>query len=314
MALVVEKQGGVGQGNASPTLYGLLDLMGTSENPFHPTTTGNNSVPGVPGFTASGATYNLATGLGSVDANLLVNDWPSAESEPQGFTLEPSAVPGPLLAGKPVSFQIVTAGTGGFTGPVSLTAKATSGVQVSFAPAIVMAGASATATVSVASGTPAGTANITILGTNGLISEAATLAFTVEAAPRLRVTSAASKVALTRGKSVALLVTTTTGGSYSGPVTLGVTGLPPGVTASWSSSSLIESGTSATTSTLTLTAAANMPPTAAMLTITASGDGLEAQTLLVVDVGQLSGIRFLPNRPRPLAVTSADRMRPALSR
>ena len=72
MAMVVQAQGGVGQGNANPALYGMLNGL---VSPFHVTPTGNNSVPGVAGFTASGTEYNLATGLGSVDAKLLVNNW-----------------------------------------------------------------------------------------------------------------------------------------------------------------------------------------------------------------------------------------------
>ncbi len=72
MALVVNKQGGAGQGNANARLYALA---GAAANPFHATPSGNNSVPGVAGFTADGAEYNLATGLGSVDAALLVNGW-----------------------------------------------------------------------------------------------------------------------------------------------------------------------------------------------------------------------------------------------
>ncbi len=65
MALVVEKQRGAAQGNANPNLYARSN---GAHNPFHATQAGDNSVPGVTGFIASGATYNLATGLGSVDA------------------------------------------------------------------------------------------------------------------------------------------------------------------------------------------------------------------------------------------------------
>jgi subtilase family serine protease len=72
MALVVNKQGGAGQGNANARLYALA---GAAADPFHATPSGNNSVPGVSGFTADGAEYNLATGLGSVDGAMLVNDW-----------------------------------------------------------------------------------------------------------------------------------------------------------------------------------------------------------------------------------------------
>lgn len=71
MALVVGTMHGAAQGNANPRLYALSNVA----NPFHTTFAGNNSVPGVSGFTASGLTYNLATGLGSVDGALLVNEW-----------------------------------------------------------------------------------------------------------------------------------------------------------------------------------------------------------------------------------------------
>lgn len=75
MALVVQSQHGASQGNANPRLY---TLAGAADDPFHTTTSGDNSVPGVSGFTATGATYNLATGLGSVDAALLVEGWSTA--------------------------------------------------------------------------------------------------------------------------------------------------------------------------------------------------------------------------------------------
>ena len=72
MALVVSARNGATLGSANRELYALAS---GSETPFHATVAGNNSVPGVAGFAASGATYNLATGLGSVDGATLVNEW-----------------------------------------------------------------------------------------------------------------------------------------------------------------------------------------------------------------------------------------------
>jgi subtilase family serine protease len=72
MALVVDKQNGAKQGNANARLYALA---AAAADPFHATPSGNNSVPGVVGFTADGAEYNLATGLGSEDGAMLVNGW-----------------------------------------------------------------------------------------------------------------------------------------------------------------------------------------------------------------------------------------------
>jgi subtilase family serine protease len=72
IALVVQKQGSTGLGNANPELYALGNAV---HNPFHATRSGDNTVPGVAGFTATGTAYNLATGLGSVDGAILVSAW-----------------------------------------------------------------------------------------------------------------------------------------------------------------------------------------------------------------------------------------------
>jgi subtilase family serine protease len=70
-ALAVQQAGAV-QGNANPRLYALA---GAPQGAFHPTPAGDNSVPGVTGYVADGIVYNLATGLGSVDGTVLVNNW-----------------------------------------------------------------------------------------------------------------------------------------------------------------------------------------------------------------------------------------------
>jgi len=80
MALVVQRSGR--QGNVNPTLYALAANQGSGGAAvFHDTTVGNNSVPGVPGFNA-GTGYDLATGLGSVDAFLLINHWSDTSAPP----------------------------------------------------------------------------------------------------------------------------------------------------------------------------------------------------------------------------------------
>jgi len=81
MALVNQKTG-VRQGNANVKLYGLAALQAAwGLNPyFHAITSGNNSVPGQAGFSANAVSYNQATGLGSVDGNVLVTHWMDAAS------------------------------------------------------------------------------------------------------------------------------------------------------------------------------------------------------------------------------------------
>jgi len=76
LALAVQKSG-TGQGSVNARLY---QLAASTPAAFHPTPSGSNTVPGVSGYTAAGATYNLATGLGSVDGALLVRNWSATAS------------------------------------------------------------------------------------------------------------------------------------------------------------------------------------------------------------------------------------------
>lgn len=96
MALIVQKYGR--QGNPNPTLYhlGSAQFIGTGPAIFHDITSGNNNVPGVAGFTAVKG-YDMATGLGSVDANELVTHW---------GTTKPTT--GPMITSQPRSQAVVT--------------------------------------------------------------------------------------------------------------------------------------------------------------------------------------------------------------
>ncbi len=118
MALVVQGQGGAGQGSANPGLYALA---ASSASPFHAIQSGDNSVPGVPGFSAGAGRYNLATGLGSVDADLFVQAW-GALTAPSP-TLALAAPAGPLRAAPGASATVgLSVATGGpFAGDVQFS-------------------------------------------------------------------------------------------------------------------------------------------------------------------------------------------------
>ncbi len=148
MSLVVERQGGTGVGNANPGLYSLLNA---EVNPFHATRSGNNSVPGVGGFAASGAEYNLATGLGSVDGALLVNQWEAGGAASADFTIVlagGSSSSATVLPGGTVveSFTVSPAnGAGVFANAIRLTASGLpAGATAVFSPASVPAGSGTT--------------------------------------------------------------------------------------------------------------------------------------------------------------------------
>ena len=80
IALAGQKQAGR-LGNVNPVLYALSNYQaGKGGQVFHRITSGNNSVPGQAGFSASTTdpNYNQATGLGSVDGGALVAQWTGA--------------------------------------------------------------------------------------------------------------------------------------------------------------------------------------------------------------------------------------------
>jgi subtilase family serine protease len=76
MALLIQLTRGQRQGNANYTLYylGSNQYGGNGAAAFHDITQGNNSMPGLAGFPA-GTGYDEVTGLGSVNAQTLVDDW-----------------------------------------------------------------------------------------------------------------------------------------------------------------------------------------------------------------------------------------------
>ncbi len=119
MALVVDRMGGVGQGSANPKLYSLANA---EDNPFHATPSGNNSVPGVAGFWANGAAYNLATGLGSVDAAALVSSWNSAFQEQPTLALSSKSAAIAVAQGGTATITLTAVTGGSFDGTISFSA------------------------------------------------------------------------------------------------------------------------------------------------------------------------------------------------
>jgi hypothetical protein len=96
LALVEQHLGTGALGNIGPTLYGLASGP-TASSIFHDIIAGNNAVPcsqGTPNCPSGGSIgynaatgYDLATGLGSLDVNMLVTNWASATPTGTGSTI-----------------------------------------------------------------------------------------------------------------------------------------------------------------------------------------------------------------------------------
>jgi hypothetical protein len=115
MALVVQKTG-QRQGNANPLLYSLAATSGV----FHDITSGNNNVPGLTGYSA-GPGWDAVTGLGSVDANAMVTNWPATPS-----STTPPATGGRLSLGVVTKTAPPTNGNCPTTPPASASSFQTS--------------------------------------------------------------------------------------------------------------------------------------------------------------------------------------------
>jgi pseudomonalisin len=304
MALAVQTKGGVGQGNANPSLYALLNA---SKNPFHPTPSGNNNVPGVTGFTASGASYNLATGLGSVDGSLLVSEWGSGSSTASpkiDFVLTPSASQGTLFSGRTTSFTLSVTESGAAKNKVSLTATAAAGLTGSISPGTIVPGTTATVTITAASNIAAGTKNMVVTGTDATGTQTATYTLTVTPPPTLALNAASTSMAVVQGASGTVGLTVLTGGSFTGMIGYSLTGLPAGVTAKWSANPATPPASVSTNNeTLTLTASPAAPPSLATVVVTVAGDGVSASTSVTLQVQPALGVALAVS-PQTLSIGS----------
>lgn len=301
MALVVQTKGGKGQGNANPELYGLLSA---SKSPFHETPSGNNSVPGVAGFTAAGAPYNLATGLGSVDGETLVSAWNGGSSTTKpsvDFSLTPSATSGTAAAGKTISFTLGVTESGAVKNTVSFSATAPNGVMGNITPASILPGTNATVTVTTSSTIAPGAKAIAITAADSTGTQAATYTLTVTPPPTLALNAMPTTIVLAQGASGTVSLNAVTGGSFSGSISYSLSGLPAGITAKWSANPQTPPASASTNSeTLTLTAlTAPAAGSAATMVLTAAGDGVVTSKSVMLQL-QPASIKKLPARPSPV--------------
>lgn len=303
MALVVQSNRGAGQGNANPELYALLNA---SRSPFHATPSGNNSVPGVTGFTAAGAPYNLATGLGSVDATVLASEWGRVSSPTKSnldFVLTPSVRSGTVFAGRAVTFTLNVTESGTARNKISLTATAPPGVSVSINQPSILPGTMATVT---ATSSSTGEKNIILTGKDATGMQTATYSLTVAPSSTLTLNAAAGLIAVAQGGSSTVGLSAVTGGSFSGSINYSVSGLPGGVTAKWSANpQTARASVSTNDQTLTLTASATAALTSATVVVTADGDGVSASKSLAVQVQAAPGVQLVAS-PQTLSLLSTS--------
>ncbi len=284
MALVTQ-QTNSRQGNANTSFYKLAAQQATGAPIFHDVTTGNNSVPGATGFLA-GVGFDLATGLGSVDAYQMVTRWNNLPAQPD-FRLTPAPSTVQIQAGKSAQVTVSVTLTNGFSSAIALSAgNLPAGLTAGYAPATLAAPGSGTSTLTLtaAATTAPGTYNVTVTAAGGGASHQSTIALTVTAAPFVKIQASSSTVKVSAGAPGSILATVSVGGGFSAGVALSASNLPAGVTAGYAPASFTAPG--AGSSTLTLTASAAALPGAYTVTLTAAGGSLTATTMVGLTIGK----------------------------
>jgi hypothetical protein len=296
MAMVVQKTG-QRQGQAAPILYSLYN---SNASIFHDITTGNNSVPCSPstyntntceensqgfdymnGFNTN-AGYDLATGLGSVDATLMVNNWTSASGSLFVATVAATPSATSITTAQPLSFtvNVTPLATGGSTPAGSVTAADSVTGYTSSAVALVNGSATITIPANTLQASTADTFTIAYAPTGTTFAPASdfvTVAITQAATPSLTVSGPSIAIAPPGGSGTSM-ITVTPGGGFTGAVALtcavtgpaGATSLP---TCSLSPASVTIAGTTAQTSTLAVATTATTTAGTYTATVTATGTG-----------------------------------------
>jgi len=251
IALVNQKYN-ASQGCINPVLYPLAAKQAAGGAAiFHDITTGNNSVPGLTGFTA-GAGYDQATGLGSVDASLLVNHWNDAAAPTGSLTISTYAAS--VSQGQTSTASVKTT-TSGISSAVALTVSGMpTGITASFSPATIASPGSGSTTLNIAATATAtpGVYTLTVTGTAGSQTVKSSFTLTV-LAPSFGLAVPTTALGMQNGQTITAIVGVTPQNGFSGTVTLGTSGLPAGVTATFSPATL--SGSKAATSVMSIVAA-----------------------------------------------------------
>src|SRR5713226_6271115 len=219
--------------------------------------TSNNSFAAAYGTTTG---WDFATGIGTINAANLINNWPSSSQQP-GFTVSASPANLTLLQGAAGSTAITISPLNGFSGNVNLTVSCLpTGVTAIFGtnPATT----SSLLTLSATGTATTGAVTVTVSGTSGSLTNTTTVSLTVNPKRNFTLSASPSSLSITQGASGTSTITVTPQNGFNGNVSLSASGLPSGVTASFNPS------TTTSTSTLTLTASSTAATGTASVTIT----------------------------------------------
>ncbi|MCZ2078833.1 MAG: peptidoglycan DD-metalloendopeptidase family protein [Bryobacterales bacterium] len=257
-------------GNVSLSVSGLPSGATASFSPSTVAGSGSSTLTiNTSGGTAPGSyplTITGASGALSHTAGVTLN-----VTAPADFSLSASPSAQSVVAGSSAAYTATVSALSGFTGNVSLSVSGLpSGATASFSPSTVAGSGSSTLTINTSGGTAPGSYPLTITGASGALSHTAGVTLNVTAPADFSLSASPSAQSVVAGSSAAYTATVSALSGFTGNVSLSVSGLPSGATASFSPSTVAGSGSS----TLTINTSGGTAPGSYPLTITGASGAL----------------------------------------
>src|SRR5215472_1398170 len=209
--------------------------------------------------------------------------WLLIQTSTPDFTVSATPTQQFVTAGSAASYTVSMAAQNGFTGTITLSvAGLPTGATARFSPSAISTSGSSTLTISTPSSTSAGNSSLTITAQSGNLSHSVVVTFSVNTpTPDFAVAVSPASQTVSVGGSITYAVSVTAMNGFSGTVSLGVTGLPAGIAASFNPASIAASGSS----TLTVSSSATAPAGAATLVVAGAGGGINHSTAVTLNVG-----------------------------
>ncbi|MGO9316896.1 MAG: glycoside hydrolase family 6 protein [Terracidiphilus sp.] len=293
-AYVWVKPPGESDGNYPGSTYGGVTSTTGDPNcdPAHDNALANgfatNAIPNSP----SAGTFWLAEFVEDVQ-----NAYPALPtSTSPGFTVNATATT--VMQGTSVGSSVTVSAFNGFNSAVALTVSGLpAGVTASFSPTSVTGSGGSTLTFTATTTATVGAATVTVTGTSGSTVETSKVTLTVTARPEFTISVAPTTLSLPPNTNPTVTLTVTFVGGLTGSVSLSASGLPSGVQANFSPSSLNASGTV----TVNFTSQASTPAGTYSVLLTGTDGSLVNSATLALTI---PGTGFtLASSPATVAIT-----------